>query len=87
MTKLWFKQKGRKLDTANSRILAFDKVRDIVLNGEKQEGEKRFRFRWDNKTKDVETKYISRTVRATADTKRIVLENRDSLPFGYQCSI
>ena len=80
------KQKGITLDSANSRIFTFERVRDIVLKGERQESEKRFQFRWDNKTKDVETKYISRTVRATADTKRIVLADHDTRPFGYSCA-
>jgi hypothetical protein len=77
------KQKGITLDSANSRIFTFETVKDVVLKGLKIESEKRFQFTWDNKTKDIETKYISRTVRTTTDTKRTVLDNYDTLPFGF----
>ena len=81
--KIVIKQKGITLDAANSKIFTFEKVSDIVLKRETQVSEKRFQFRWDNKTKDIETKYISRTVRATADTKRVVLDNHYTLPVGH----
>ena len=59
-------------------------VRDIVLNDIKVESEKRFQFGWNNKSKDIETKYVSRTVRQTVNTKREVLSNYDTLPIGHQ---
>jgi hypothetical protein len=81
--KIIIKQKGITLDSANSKIFTFETVKDVVLKGAKVESEKRFQFTWNNKTKDIETKYISRTVRSTTDTKRSVLGNHDTLPFGY----
>ena len=56
----------------------------MVLKDIKLESEKRFQFGWDNKTKDIETKYVSRTVQPTVDTKREVLPNYDTLPLGHQ---
>ena len=81
--KIVIKQKGITLDSANSKLFTFETVKDVVLKGVKVESEKRFQFTWNNKTKDIETKYISRTVRATTDTKRVVLGNYDTFPFGY----
>jgi hypothetical protein len=81
--KIVIKQKGITLDSANSRIFTFETVMDVVLKGVQVESEKRFQFNWNNKTKDIETKYISRTVRTTTDTKRTVLGNHDTLPFGF----
>jgi len=82
--KVVVKQKGITLDHTSSNIFTFEAVRDIVLKDIKLESAERFQFSWDNKTKDVETKYVSRTVKPTVDTKRIVLDNYDTLPFGYQ---
>ena len=82
--KIVVKQKGITLDKANSKIFTFEMVRDIVLNDIKVESEKRFQFGWNNKSKDIETKYVSRTVRQTVNTKREVLPNYDTLPIGHQ---
>jgi hypothetical protein len=54
----------------------------MVLKDGKIESEKRYQFTWNKTTKDIETKYISRTVKATMDSKRIIVDN-DSYPFGY----
>ena len=58
--------------------------RDVVLKDIKFESAKIFQIGWDNKTKDIETKYVSRTVQPTVDTKREVLPNYDTLPLGHQ---
>jgi hypothetical protein len=39
-------------------------------------------FTWNNKNKDIETKYISRAVRPTMDSKRAII-GTDTLPFGF----
>ena len=69
------KQKGITLDAASSNIFTFENVRDIVLKDIKLESEKRYTFRWNEKTKDIETQYMSRTVRTTVYTKRNVLSD------------
>jgi len=76
------KQKGITLDRANSNKFTFESIKNMVLKDEKIESEKRFQFTWNKITKDIETKYISRTVKATMDSKRIIVDN-DSYPFGY----
>ena len=59
------KQKGITLDRNNCELLDFDIFRDMVLNHKVVETSKRYQFRWDDKSKDIVTKYISRSVRAT----------------------
>ena len=65
--KVVIKQKGITLDRANSTKFTFDTVRDMVLNNTIIESEKRFQFVWNQSTKDIETRYISRSVRSTFD--------------------
>ena len=54
----------------------------MVLNHEVVETSKRYQFRWDDKSKDIITKYISRSVRATIGEKRLI-DGYDTYPFGY----
>ena len=82
--KVVIKQKGITLDRPNSNVFTFDNVREIVLENKTLESEKRYQFAWNNSTKDIETKYVSRSVKSTMDSKRIILDNYDSLPFGYE---
>ena len=82
--KVEIKQKGITLDYANSNIFTFDKVKEAVLNDTTITSEKRYQFSWNTKTKDIETKYMSRTFEGTIDSKRNVLPNNDTLPFGHQ---
>ena len=82
--KVVIKQKGITLDRANSTKFTFDTVRDMVLNNTIIESEKRFQFVWNQSTKDIETRYISRSVRSTFDSKRNVCFEFDSLPLGYE---
>jgi hypothetical protein len=55
-----------------------DKNKSITL-----QTSKRFQFRWDNNSKDIVTKHISRSVRATIGEKREI-HGYDTLPFGYK---
>ena len=77
------KQKGATLDRNNSELLDFDTYRNMVLNHEVIETSARYQFRWDNNTKDIVTKYISRSVRATIGEKRDI-DGYDTHPFGYE---
>jgi len=47
------------------------------------ETSKRYQFRWDDNTKDIVTKYISRSVRATIGEKRDI-DGYNTFPFGYE---
>ena len=55
-----------------------------VTNKLSLESEKRYQFTWNPKTKDIETRYVSRSVQSTIDSKRNMLSNFDTLPFGYE---
>ena len=81
--KVVIKQKGITLDRANSNKFTFDTVRDMVLKNMTIESEKRYQFVWNQCTKDIETRYISRSVKSTFDSKRNVF-GFDSLPLGYK---
>ena len=59
-------------------------MKDITLKKLKIESEKRYQFTWNKSTKDIETKYVSRSVKSTMDSKIIILDNYDSIPFGYE---
>ena len=77
------KQKGITLDRANSNLFTFDRVKDMVLDGRELQSEKRYQFVWNQATKDVETRYVSRTVKPTLDSKRTLVEGTyDTVPFG-----
>jgi hypothetical protein len=82
--KIVIKQKGITLDKANSNKFTFESVKDIVLKNAKLESEKRFQFVWNEKTKDVETRFISRTAKQTMETKRTLLSDYSTVPFGYE---
>ena len=82
--KITIKQKGITLDRANSNVFTFENVRDVSLKNVSLESQKRYQVTWNKTTKDIETKYLSRTVNSTINTKRILLENFDTLPFGYE---
>ena len=55
-----------------------------VTNKLSLESEKIYQFTWNPKTKDIETRYVSRSVQSTIDSKRTMLSNSDSTPFGYE---
>ena len=76
------KQKGITLDRGNDRLINFETMRDMVLNTKILTSNPRFQFRWDNKTKDVITKHIARSVKSTVKEKRNI-DAYDTYPFGY----
>ena len=78
------KQKGITMDVANSAIITFETMRDMVINNNKLISDSRYTFAW-TKDKDVVTKFLSRTIRSTVDTKR-TLTGYDTLPFGFSVS-
>jgi hypothetical protein len=71
--KIVIKQKGITLDRANSNKFTFEAVKDMVLNKTVIESEKRYQFTWNTSTKDIETRYISRTVHSKASLLSIEL--------------
>jgi hypothetical protein len=77
------KQKGITMDVANSKIITFETMRDMVLNNTSIKSEERYTFRWDAQSKDVITKCLSRSVRSTVKSKRSI-DGYDTLPFGYE---
>ena len=74
--------KGITLDVANSEIVSFDKVKDMVLKHGTIETEKRFQFVWDQETKKIRTIFMSKKIQSTIHTKRIVY-GMDTKPYGY----
>jgi hypothetical protein len=79
------RQKGISLDTANSDIFTFEAMCKMVLNDDEEHwlrSEDRFSFSVDNKTKDVITLYLSRSVKSTMKQKRDLF-GYNSYPFGY----
>ena len=56
----------------------------MVLSNGTLKSDERYTFTWNKSTKDIETKYISRTIKNTMDSKRIVLDNYDTVPIGYK---
>ena len=77
------KQKDITMDVANSKIIAFETMRDMVLNDTSIKSEDRYTFRWDAKNKDVVTKFLSRSIRSTVNSKRTI-DGWGTLPFGYE---
>ena len=54
----------------------------MVLKNTPVQSEKRYQFIY-NKDRQIETRYISRSVKATMDSKRDLV-GLESLPFGYE---
>jgi hypothetical protein len=75
--------KGITLDRATSDIFTFDRIKDMVLKNETLTSAERFQFIW-TADKQIQTRYITREVRNTMDSKRVVLENNYTLPIGYE---
>ena len=61
-----------------------DTFKKTILDKSTLKSEKRYQFTWDNKTKNIETKYIDKTIRDTLDSKRLLTDNYYTLPFGYE---
>ena len=77
-------QKGITLDVANHERFSFEKMKKMVLEGEQLESASRHQFGWCNTSKNVYTGYVSRTASSTLESKRRLLEDGSTLPFGYQ---
>jgi hypothetical protein len=56
----------------------------MVLENVRLESEERFQFIWNEKTKDIYTREISRKAKQTIETKRTLLSDYHTLPFGYR---
>jgi hypothetical protein len=81
--KIQIRMKGITLDRATSDIFTCERIRRMVFENDCMESSERFQFIW-NKDKEIETRYITRKVRNTMDSKRVVLDNHFTLPFGYE---
>ena len=55
----------------------------MVLDNAELESKKRFQFIW-TKEGNIQTRNVSRTANSTMDTKRKLLSNYYSVPFGYE---
>ena len=66
------KQKGITLHRANSNKFTIEHVKHMVLNNGVIQSEERFQFIYNNTTKDVETRYISRSVKNYFRFKTII---------------
>ena len=58
-------------------------MKKIALDNVKKESAKRFQFIW-TKEGNIQTRDISRTAKQTMDTKRTLLSNYYTIPFGYE---
>ena len=52
----------------------------------KIESEKRFQFKWNTQSKDIITKYISKSIKSTVKEKRTI-DGFETLPFGFEHKI
>ena len=77
------KQKGITIDRANASKVTFERMKDMVLKDKVLDTTERFSFRWDSKTKDIITKYMSRSIKSTAGSKRMLDDDYDTKPFGF----
>ena len=60
------------------------KEKRLIIKEHSLESEPRFTFTWDKSCKDVKTVDIKRAIRSTINSKRMVVDNFDTLPFGHQ---
>ena len=110
--KIVIKLKGVTLDKANSEIVTFENMKQMVLNHTEEEvtrsvknkmklnptkeqiesgyiekdfsikTARRFTFAWIQSTKEVVTKFISKSIRSTVSSKRTVV-GYETRPFGF----
>ena len=71
------------MDKTNSDILSFDAMKEMVLNDKTIHTAERYQFKWDGVTKDIVTKFISRSIHSTMSEKRTI-NGYDSVPYGYE---
>ena len=76
------KQKGITIDRNNASCVTFDLMKDMVTIDRVLETKKRFSFRWDARTKDIHTVYMSRNIKSKADSNRKV-DGFETVPLGW----
>ena len=77
------KQKGITVDAAKSKLVTVQTMRAMVLNNTILNYEERYTFIRDNKTNDVVTQFLSRSIRSSVNSK-ISTYGFDTLPFVYE---
>ena len=77
------RQKGITLERASDNEITFETFERMVLDDLTLKSAKRHQLVWNEKTKDIETRYISRTVRKTIDSRRTPVGKFDTVPFGW----
>ena len=58
-------QQGITMDVANSKVITVETMQDMVLNNTVLNHEDRYTYRWDSKSNDVITKFLSRGIIST----------------------
>ena len=58
------------MDAATSKTITFETMRDMVLTTTIIKSEERSTFRWEGKSKDVVTTFLSRRNRSTSNTTK-----------------
>ena len=58
-------------------------MKQLVLNKETLQSAPRHQFITNEETLNIETRMISRTVRGTVDSKRSIVGEFDTVPFGW----
>ena len=82
--KFVLRQKGITLDRANNdNEFTFENFKQMVLSDLTLTSAKRHQFVWNEKNKNIETRYIARTVRKTIDSKRVAVGPYETVPFGW----
>ena len=81
--KVVLRQKGITLDRANAGAFTFENFKEMVLRDLRLKSDARHQFVWNEKTKDIETRFISREVRATIDSNRATVGKYETLPSGW----
>ncbi len=80
--KIVIKQKGITLSRDNDTVVNFETFKDMVLNNIEIVSKPRHQFRWEEQSKNVVIKYISKKIKATIGEKRQLTDNYDTLPFS-----
>ena len=81
------KLKGVTLDRTNGDIFTFEKLEDMVLNNEVLTSAPRHQFITNELTKNIETRMLSKNVICTVDSKRCVVNDFETAPFGWMRAV
>ena len=68
---------------ATSQQEWLDGMKQRQYNDLEMKSANRHQFKWGSNTKDIITKYISRSIKSTVKEKRTV-DGFDTLPYGYE---